>query len=54
MRPPEDQVLLRDMLDHARMAVATTQGKTRSDLGNEGVPAAALERFTEVIARSES
>ncbi len=54
MRPPEDEVLLRDMLDHARKAVAATQGKTRSDLGNDGVLAAALERFIEVIGEAAS
>lgn len=54
MRPPEDEVLLRDMLDHARKAVAATQGRTRSDLGNDDVLAAALERFIEVIGEAAS
>ncbi len=54
MRPPEDEVLLRDMLDHARKAVAATQGRTRSDLGNDAVLAAARERFIEVIGEAAS
>jgi hypothetical protein len=41
MRLPEDEVLLRDMLDHARKAVAATGGRTRIDLDNDSVLAAA-------------
>jgi cobalamin biosynthesis protein CobD/CbiB len=51
MRPPEDDVLLRDMVDHARKAMAATAGRTRSDLDTDDVLAAALERFIEVIGR---
>ncbi len=54
MRPPEDDVLLRDMLDHARKAVAATAGKTRRDLDSDDVLAAALEPFIEVIGEDAS
>jgi uncharacterized protein with HEPN domain len=54
MRPPEDTVLLRDMLDHARKAVAATGGKTRADLGKDLILSAALERFIEVIGEAAS
>ncbi len=45
MRPPEDDALLRDMLDHARRAVAAVSGKERSELESDLILAAALERF---------
>lgn len=54
MRPPEDDVLLRDMLDHARKAVAASRGKSRSDLDRDEVLAAAIERFIEVIGEAAS
>ena len=54
MRPPEDGVLLRDMLDHARKAVAATKGRRRADLDRDEVLAAALERFIEVIGEAAS
>jgi uncharacterized protein with HEPN domain len=54
MRLPEDTVLLRDMLDHARKAVAAVDGKTRADLAKDAVLAAALERFVEVIGEAAS
>ena len=43
MRPPEDRILLRDMLDCAREAVAATRGRTRQDLSHDAVLAAARE-----------
>jgi uncharacterized protein with HEPN domain len=52
MWPPEDEALLRDMLDHARRAVAAVAGKERSDLETDFVLAAALERFIEVIGEA--
>jgi uncharacterized protein with HEPN domain len=52
MRPPEDDVLLRDMLDHARKAVAAARGRTRTDLDRDDVLAAALERFIEVVGEA--
>lgn len=52
MRPPEDEVLLRDMLDHARRAVGAVARKERSDLESDYVLAAALERFIEVIGEA--
>ncbi len=54
MRPPEDEVLLRDMLDHARKAVEATRRKKRADLDRDAVRAAALERFIEVIDEAAS
>jgi len=52
MRLPEDEALLRDMLDHARRAVAAVAEKQRSDLESDFVLAAALERFIEVIGEA--
>jgi uncharacterized protein with HEPN domain len=52
MRPPEDDVLLRDMLDHARKAVAAVAGRERGDLDGDDVLAAALERFVEVLGEA--
>ncbi len=54
MRPPEDEVLLRDMLDHARLAVAAVAEKERSSLDSDFILAAALERFIEVIGEAAS
>lgn len=54
MRPPEDDALLRDMLDHARRAVAAVSGKERSELESDLILAAALERFIEVIGEAAS
>jgi uncharacterized protein with HEPN domain len=54
MRPPEDDVLLRDMLDHARRASGAIAGRTRADLDKDYVIAAALERFIEVIGEAPS
>jgi uncharacterized protein with HEPN domain len=54
MRPPEDEVLLRDMLAHARLAVAAVADKKRGDLDSDFVLAAALERFIEVIGEAAS
>ncbi len=52
MRPRDDTVLLRDMLDYARRASDAVAGKTRADLDNDDVLAAALERFVEVIGEA--
>ena len=52
MRPPEDDVLLRDMLDYARKAVSASQGRAREDLDDDVILAAALERFLEVIGEA--
>ena len=54
MRPPEDEVLLRDMLDHARRAVGAVAEKERSDLESDYILAAALERFIEVVGEAAS
>jgi len=52
MRPPEDEVLLRDMLDHARRAAQAIAGRRRIELDADPVLAAALERFIEVIGEA--
>jgi uncharacterized protein with HEPN domain len=52
MRPRDDSVLLRDMLDYARRASAAVAGRSRRDLENDDVLAAALERFVEVIGEA--
>jgi uncharacterized protein with HEPN domain len=54
MRPPEDDVLLRDMLDHGRFAVEAIADKERPDLDSDLILAAALERFIEVIGEAAS
>ncbi len=54
MRPPEDDVLLGDMLDYARLAVAAAGGHSRADLAKDDILAAALERFIEVIGEAAS
>ena len=54
MRPPEEDVLLRDMLDHARRAVDAVAERDRSDLDSDLILAAALERFIEVIGEAAS
>ena len=54
MRPPEDDVLLRDMLDHARRAVDAVAHRRRKDLDADPVLAAALERFIEVTGEAAS
>lgn len=54
MRPPEDDVLLRDMLDHARRANDAIAARSRADLETDPVLAAALERFIEVIGEAAS
>ena len=54
MRPPEDEVLLRDMVAHARLAVAAVSGKAREDLDSDPVLAAALERFIEIVGEAAS
>lgn len=52
MRPPEDDVLLRDMLDQAHKAVAAVAGRQRDDLDRDDVLPAALERFIEVLGEA--
>ena len=54
MRPPEDSILLRDMLDHARRATDAIAARSRAELETDPVLAAALERFIEVIGEAAS
>ena len=52
MRPPEDEVLLRDMLAYARRAVEAVAERDRPDLDSDLILAAALERFIEVMGEA--
>ncbi len=54
MKRPDDDILLKDMADHARMAVKAVAGKARHHLDDDPVLAAALERFIEVIGEAAS
>ncbi len=54
MKPPEDEVLLRDMLAHARRVVEAVAERQRADLDSDFILAAALERFIEVIGEAAS
>jgi uncharacterized protein with HEPN domain len=54
MKRPDDDVLLKDMADHARKAVTAASGRTRRDLDTDPVLAAALERFIEVVGEAAS
>jgi hypothetical protein len=50
MKRPEDEILFKDMVDHARRAIAAVAGRRREDLDTDDVLAAALERFIEVTS----
>jgi uncharacterized protein with HEPN domain len=52
MSPRNDEDRLRDMLEAARKAVATIQGRTRQDLDRDDVLGAALERFVEIVGEA--
>jgi len=54
MRQPDDQVLLKDMADHARRAIEACKGRSREDLDTDLVLAAALERFIKIIGEAAS
>ena len=54
MRPPEDEALLRDMLDHAWRAVAAVAEKERSSLDSDFVLVAALDGFIEIVGEEAS
>ena len=54
MKRPEDEILLRDMVDHATRAIAAVAGRRREDLDVDHVLAAALERFIEVVGEAAS
>ena len=41
----DDSLLLRDMLEHARLACDTAEGKSSSDLDSDRVFRASCERF---------
>jgi uncharacterized protein with HEPN domain len=48
----DDSVSLRQMLDHAREAVAFIQNRSRSDLGADRMLALALVRLAEIIGEA--
>lgn len=50
----DDSISLRQMLDHAREAVAFVGGKTRDDLEHERILQLALARLVEVIGEAAS
>jgi uncharacterized protein with HEPN domain len=52
MSPPDDDTLLRDMLDSARKAVAAIQGRSRADLETDFALAGAPERFVEIVGEA--
>jgi uncharacterized protein with HEPN domain len=54
MRPPRDRVLLLDMLDHARKAMAAVSVRQRRELDYDEILAAALVRFLEVVGEAAS
>jgi uncharacterized protein with HEPN domain len=54
MKRPDDDILLKDMTDHARMAVSAAAGKRRQDLDSDPILAAALERFVEIVGEAAS
>ncbi len=54
MSQREDVLLLRDMLEHARLARDAAKGKSRSDLDSDRVFRAACERFVEIVGEAAS
>ena len=50
----DDSLLLRDMLEHARLACDTAEGKSSSDLDSDRVFRAACERFIEIVGEAAS
>ena len=60
MKRPEDGILLRDIVDHARRAIAAVAGRERGDLDVDDVwtvvsfdlPAQALKNIREAIETS--
>ncbi len=50
----DDDVLLKDIADHARLAVAAAAGRVRRDLDVDALLAAGPERFIEVIGEAAS
>lgn len=54
MKQPDDRVFLFDMLEHSRLAVEATSGRSREDVERDFILAAALERFVEVVGEAAS
>jgi uncharacterized protein with HEPN domain len=51
---PDDRVLIADMLDAADLAVRAAADRSRPDLEEDPILAAALERFIEIIGEAAS
>jgi uncharacterized protein with HEPN domain len=54
MSPRDDELLLRDMLEHARLARDAARGRSRGDLDTDRVFRAACERFIEIVGEAAS
>ena len=52
MKPPDDQRVLRHMLEHAREAVAMVEGHSREDLDTDRQLELALTRLIEIIGEA--
>jgi uncharacterized protein with HEPN domain len=50
----DDELLLRDMLDHARLARQAAHGRSRADLDKDHIFRAACERFIEIVGEAAS
>jgi len=48
----DDMLLLRDMLEHARLARQAAEGRSRTDLDTDHVFRAACERFVEIVGEA--
>ncbi len=54
MRPPDDRLLIADMLEQARLAIGAVEQKTRVDFESDRLLQAAAQRFLEVIGEAAS
>ena len=52
--PPEDRILLTEALDAALRAIGALEGRHRSDLDQDWMLAAAIERTLEIIGEAAS
>jgi uncharacterized protein with HEPN domain len=52
MKRPDEKLFLADMLDQARHAMASVNGRSRSDLESDLILEAALKRFLEVLGEA--
>ena len=54
MSEQRDSIRLRHMLDHAREAIALTEGRTRQDLDSDRLLELALVRLLEIVGEAAS